>query len=169
MPERADVEAFYRGLAGQSWPWHRPPRAWSTCWCGPTRGPATSLYASGELRHRPGCFPAGRKLFSSSSLGRSSRPFSPGGARRLLPFQPGMHLRGITCKTAGPISMRTLSASPAATSPAAATSTWSYLSWALFVLAALAAVGIGVWWVALRPAANDPYVGPAAGVFTLLG
>jgi hypothetical protein len=80
-----------------------------------------------------------------------------------------MHLRGITCNTAGPISMRTLSASPAATSPAAATSTWSYLSWALFVLAALATVGIGVWWVALRPAANDPYVGPAAGVFTLLG
>jgi hypothetical protein len=65
--------------------------------------------------------------------------------------------------------MRTLSTSPAATSPAAATSTWSYLSSGLFVLAALAAAGIGVWWVALRPAVNDPHVGPAAGVFALLG
>jgi hypothetical protein len=55
------------------------------------------------------------------------------------------------------------------TSPSATTSAWSYASWAFFVIAALAAVGIGVWWVALRPATNDPYVGPVAEVLTLLG
>jgi hypothetical protein len=65
--------------------------------------------------------------------------------------------------------MRTLSASSAVTGPAATTSAWSYVSWALFGLAGLAAAGIGVWWVVLRPAANDPHVGPAAEVFTLLG
>ena len=65
--------------------------------------------------------------------------------------------------------MRTPSASSEATSPSAATSAWSYISWALFVLAILAAVGIGAWWVALRPATQDPYVGPVAEVFTLLG
>ncbi len=65
--------------------------------------------------------------------------------------------------------MRTLSAASPATSPSATTSAWSYISWAFFALAALAAAGIGGWWVALRPAANDPQVGAAAGLFTLLG
>jgi hypothetical protein len=69
--------------------------------------------------------------------------------------------------------MRTLSASSVASSaaanPAATTSAWSYTSWALFALAGLAAAGIGVWWAALRPAVNDPHVGPVAEVFTLLG
>jgi hypothetical protein len=87
----------------------------------------------------------------------------------LLPVEPGAHLRGILSTTAGPILMFTRSASPAATHPPAATSARSYISWALFVLAALAAVGMGVWWAALRPAANDPHVGPAADVLTLLG
>lgn len=65
--------------------------------------------------------------------------------------------------------MRALLASAPATGPAVATSAWSIISWVFFGLAALAAVGIGVWWAALRPAAADPHVGPVADVFTLLG
>jgi hypothetical protein len=80
-----------------------------------------------------------------------------------------VYLRGIPCKTAGSIPMRTRLASSEATRPSAITSAWSYISWALFVLTALAGVGGGAWWVALRPAANDPHVGPVADVFTLLG
>jgi hypothetical protein len=65
--------------------------------------------------------------------------------------------------------MHTLPASPTATQPAAATSAWSAVAWIFFGLAALATVAIGVWWAALRPAAADPHVGPAAEVLTLLG
>jgi hypothetical protein len=65
--------------------------------------------------------------------------------------------------------MRTPWASSEATSPSAATSAWSYISWALFGLAVLAAEGIGAWWLALRPATQEPYLGPVAEVFTLLG
>jgi hypothetical protein len=49
------------------------------------------------------------------------------------------------------------------------TSVWSLVSWAFFGLTTLATVGIGAWWLLLRPAEADPHVGPAAGIFTLLG
>jgi hypothetical protein len=65
--------------------------------------------------------------------------------------------------------VRTILESPPTTGPTSTTSAWSFLSWAFFGLAGLATVGIGVWWIALRPAAADPHVGPAADVFALLG
>jgi hypothetical protein len=48
-------------------------------------------------------------------------------------------------------------------------SPWSIASWAFFGLTALAVVGAGAWWAALRPVAEDPRAGPVAGVFVPVG
>jgi hypothetical protein len=65
--------------------------------------------------------------------------------------------------------MRTLAVSSPGARSSATTSAWSFMSWAFLVLAALTALGMGVWWLALRPAVSEPDIGPAADMFRLLG